>query len=259
MKKLILVSLLWPVSLVAQSPFDGTWVVKLESVHFPKKPEVYLLQNGSYSCASCVPRLELKADGEDHPVAGSPYFSMAKVRVIDDKTIEITEKQNDKTVYMETDMVSPDGNTLVQKIMDAAAPEGEPMTANETLQRVGAGPAGSSPISGSWQAQKMTSATGMTVTYHGTADGLEASNRHGEGYTAKFDGRDYPIQGDPAHGTVSLRRLNANTIEETDKQEGAVHYKVRMTVLKDGKSMVVRETDRERGTQMSYMMEKEAH
>ncbi len=105
---------------------------------------------------------------------------------------------------------------------------------------------------------KGTSESGLTVTYHSTSDGLQASNPNGEGYSAKFDGKEYPIQGDPAHDTVALRRINANTIVETDKQEGAVHYMLRMTVSPDGKSMQVTETDNERGTQTTYTLEKKS-
>ena len=47
-----------------------------------------------------------------------------------------------------------------------------------------------------------------------------------------------------------------NTIVETDKEDGEVHYKLLIAVSRDGKSMKVRETDRERDTKMTYIMEK---
>lgn len=260
MKALLAVLLLWPTLLLAQSPFDGTWVAKPDTIQFPQRPESYLLQNGTYECSSCVPRIKVKADGKDYAVAGSPYFSTIAVRVINPNSIEITEKLAQTTVYSEIDTVASDGSTLVQEITDAAAPKGEPVTATETYKRVSPGPAGSSPISGSWQAQKIESASenGMSVSYHSTGDGLEASNPSGEGYSAKFDGKEYPIHGEPAHSTVYLQRIDANTIVETDKQDGAIHYQVRMTVSPDGKSMQVTEIDNERGTQMMYTMQKKA-
>jgi len=260
MKSSLVVLLLWPAVLLAQGSFDGTWVAKLDTIQFPQRPESYLLQKGSYECSSCVPRIKVKADGKDYPVAGSPYFSTIAVQAMNPNGIEITEKLAQKTVYSEIDTVSSDGNTLVQKITDTAAANGEPVTATETFKRVSPGPAGSSPISGSWQAEKIegTSENGMSVTYHSTGDGLEASNPSGEGYSAKFDGKDYPIHGEPAHNTVSLQRIDANTIVETDKQDGVTHYQVRMTVPQDGKSMQVTEIDNERGSQMTYTMQKKA-
>jgi hypothetical protein len=260
MKAFFAVLLLWPAVLLAESPFDGTWVTKLETVQLPQKPEDYSLQNGDYECSTCVPRIKVKADGKDYPVAGSPYFSTIAVQVIKPNRIAITEKLAEKTVYSELDTVSSDENTLVQKITDTAAPNGEPVTATETFKRVGPGPAGSSPISGSWQAEKIesTSENGLSVTYRSTGDGLEASNPGGEGYSAKFDGKEYPIHGEPAHNTVSLQRLDANTIVETDKQDGVIHYQVCLTVSPDGKLMQVTEADNERGTQTTYTMEKKA-
>jgi hypothetical protein len=258
MKVWFVVLLLSPTSSLAQTPFDGTWVANLDSVHFPKRADVYSLQSGIYSCDTCVPRIDVKADGEDYPVPGSPYFSTVAVRVIDDRTIQITEKQAGRTVYSETDRVSPDNHILTEKIVDTAADGGQPVTAEEIFSRESPGPAGSNPIWGTWQAEqlKADSASGMTVTYRSIPDGLQASNPRGEGYFAKFDGKEYPIKGALAHDTVSLKRVNARTIIETEKEDGAVHYRLRMTVSPDGKSMRVRETDKERGTKTSYTLDK---
>ena len=258
MKVFLAALLLWPAVLLGQSPFDGTWVTKLETIQLPQQPESYLLQKDDYECSTCVPKIKVKADGKDYPVPGSPYFNTIAVRVINPKSIEITEKLAGKTVYSENDTVASDGNTLVEMMVDTAASNGEPMVATETFKRMSAGPTGSSPISGSWQPEKIVGASenGTSVTYRTKGDRLEASNPNGEGYSAKFDGNEYPIHGLPAHNTVSLQRIDANTIVETDREDGVVHYQVRMTVSPDRKTMQVTETDNERGTQMTYTMEK---
>jgi hypothetical protein len=260
MKMLFLLLLLFPATLAAQSPFDGTWVAKLESAQLPSRPEVYLLQNGIYECTSCVPKIKAKADGKDYPIAGSPYFSTVSIRVIDNSDIQLTEKQGSKVVYEEADKVSADDETLLQSVTDSAAPTGQAVTAEESFKRISPGPTGSNAISGSWQAQKVkvTSENGITVTYHSTPHGLQASTPGGEGYDARFDGKEYSIRGDPAHSTVSLRQINANTIVETDKQDGRVHYRLLMAVSHDGKSMKVTEADMERGTKTIYAMEKKS-
>jgi hypothetical protein len=260
MKIIFSLLLLLPATLLAQSPFDGTWIAKLDMAQLPKRPEVYMLHNGTYECPSCLPKIKVDAYGKDHPIAGSPYFSTVCIRVVDNNSIQLTERQDGKVVYSETDSVSPGGDTLQQIIVDSAAPAGQPVTAEETYKRVGPGPAGSNAISGSWQAQRVnvTSENGITVTYRSTPGGLEASNPGGEGYDAKFDGKEYPIHGDPVHSTVSLKRISDNTIVETDKQDGGVHYRLRLAVSPDGKSMKVIETDSERGTTMTYIMKKKS-
>ena len=261
MKLWLLVLLLFPTIVFAQSPFDGTWVAKLDSVHFPKQPEVYSLLNGTYKCTSCIPKIEVKADGKDYPIAGSPYFSTVAVRPIEDNGIEITEKQGNKIVYSETDTVSPDGNTLTEKIVDSSALRGNPVAGEKTYKRVGEGLIESSPISGSWQAEglKGMSENGISISYQTIPHGLKAWNPNGEGYSAKFDGKQYPILGEPVRETVSLKRVKANTILETDKLDGRAHYILRMTVSKDGHSMRVTETDMERGTKTAYTMEKKSY
>src|ERR1039457_107810 len=62
MKKLFLILLLVPLLGWAQSPFDGTWKIDLNKTKLPKKPDVYLLQNGMYECKSCNPQVNVKAD-----------------------------------------------------------------------------------------------------------------------------------------------------------------------------------------------------
>jgi hypothetical protein len=64
MKKLLLgLVLVASATLFAQTPFDGTWVAKLDTVKLPTKPEQYSLTNNMYECLTCVPKVSAKADG----------------------------------------------------------------------------------------------------------------------------------------------------------------------------------------------------
>ena len=85
MKKLLFVGLaillLMPVVASAQNAFDGTWKIDLKKAEFPKKPDVYLLQNGMYQCKTCVPPIDIKADGQDQKVTGHPYFDSVAIKV----------------------------------------------------------------------------------------------------------------------------------------------------------------------------------
>ena len=96
------------------------------------------------------------------------------------------------------------------------------------------------------------SSSGPTTTYQSTKDGLKgwAGNTS---FDAKFDSKDYPLIGDPAHGSVSLRRVDEGTIEQTDKQDGKVIRVTRMTVSTDGKSMKVEVNSKERGEDSTMM------
>ena len=258
MKKLLALLLLSPALLFAQSPFDGTWMTKLDTAQLPKKPDSYLLDKDMYECSDCTPKYKVKADGTDQKVAGHPYYDTVAIKVVDDHTIEITEKKGDKTVGKDTDTVSSDGNTLISKFADMS--EEKPVTGEVTSTRVSKGPAGSHAVSGSWRLDKVNSISdnGLTVTYQGTADGMKMSDPNGESYDAKFDGKDYPIQGDPGHTMVSLKRIGNDTIEETDKRDGKVVGVSKMTVSADGKWITVEYTNKQRGTTTTYKMEKQS-
>jgi hypothetical protein len=57
-------------------------------------------------------------------------------------------------------------------------------------------------------------------------------------YTAKFDGKDYPIVG-TGLDTVSLKRVDSHTIERTGKVRGKVTENCTMKVSPDGKLLTI--------------------
>ncbi len=69
---------------------------------------------------------------------------------------------------------------------------------------------------------------------------VDAQGTDGDGnpthveYSAKFDGKDYTITGVPNADTVSVKRIDTNTMEATQKRAGQVVMTVRSTVSKDG-------------------------
>ena len=58
-------------------------------------------------------------------------------------------------------------------------------------------------------------------------------------YTAKFDGKDYPLTGSQVADRVSLKRIDARTTDRTDKKGGKVAQTLRRVVSQDGKTMTV--------------------
>jgi len=259
MKQLIFVmTLLASGVLCAQTPFDGTWMTKLDTAKFPTKPDKYSLSNNMYECLTCVPKVSVKADGTDQKVTGHPYFDTIAVKVVNASAVEIIQKKDGKVMYTDTATVSSDGNTLDDTFTDTSGTQ--PVTGEATSKRVAPAPAGAHALSGSWRTEKVDSLSdnGLTVTYQGTENGLKMSDENGNNYDAKFDGKEYPINGDPGHTMVSLKRLGNDTIEETDKRDGKVVGVFRMTVSADGKSIAAEYNDKLRGTKTSFTMEKKS-
>jgi hypothetical protein len=259
MKKLLLVLvLLASATLFAQTPFDGTWLMKLDTAKLPTKPDKYTLTNNKYECLTCVPKVEAKADGTDQKVTGHPYYDTVAVHIVDASSVEIIEKKDGKVMSTDKRSVSSDGKTLTDTFTDTTGTQ--PVTGEATSTRVSAGPAGSHAISGSWRAEKLNSMSdnGLTVKYQGTADGLKMSDLNGNSYDAKFDGKDYPINGDPGHTMVTLKRIGNDTIEETDKRDGKIVGVYRMTISADGKTIHAEYNDKQHGTTTSFTLEKQS-
>jgi hypothetical protein len=72
-----------------------------------------------------------------------------------------------------------------------------------------------------------------------TADGQQVK----VSYEAKFDGKDYPVTGDPSTDTVSYERVNTNTLKGTVKKDGKVAGTFTVTVSKDGKVSTIEFVD----------------
>jgi hypothetical protein len=112
------------------------------------------------------------------------------------------------------------------------------VSAEATFTRVGKAPAGANGTSGSWRINKVqASESDLLTTYKSSGDELSMSEPTGESYTAKVDGKDYPVKGAYSYNAVSLKRVDDRTIEETDKRDGKIVGVSKMTVSPDGKKM----------------------
>jgi hypothetical protein len=75
---------------------------------------------------------------------------------------------------------------------------------------------------------------GVKVTSTGErADGTPVNS----GYTAKYDGKEYPVTGSP-YDTIAIKQVNANTFTFTaKKKDGKYNVTGRNVVSKDGKTL----------------------
>src|SRR5580692_8093774 len=107
-----------------------------------------------------------------------------------------------------------------------------------------------SPNMGTWKLNEAKStfppmsAKNNTVVYEAvgdkikvTVDGVDGDGKptHNE-WTGKFDGKDYPLTGDPQSDTRSYKIIDAHTTELTNKKGGKVTISGRVVISADGKS-----------------------
>ena len=239
--------LLLPLLAPAQSQFDGTWKLKMNSAKIPKTTNVFLLQNGMYEWNGWV---RIKADGTDQNVTGFPNYDTMSITVIDDYNVEVKTKRDGKVVGTEEDSISANGDTLnVSLTFSYGTGHG---SEHYTSKRVAKGPAGANLLSGSWRVGQFEASPDLrTWTYKVNGNELTMTNPMGQSYTAKLDGTEAPYKDDPQKATVSLKMLGKNTLEETTKAEGKIARICKMKVASDGESMKIVEYDKHDGTKWS--------
>lgn len=106
------------------------------------------------------------------------------------------------------------------------------------------------PQMGSWKLNETKSKIAVgspkntTVVYEAagdsvkvTVDGTDADGKplHNE-WTGKYDGKDYPITGDPTADTRSYKKINDHTLALTNKKGDKVTFSGRAVVSADGKT-----------------------
>jgi len=109
------------------------------------------------------------------------------------------------------------------------------------------------PQMGTWKLNEAKSkfAPGVpknhTVVYEATGDNVkitvdgtdkDGNATHNE-WTGKFDGKDYPVTGDPTSDMRSYKKIGDRVLKLTVKKDGKVTVTGRIVVSADGKSRIV--------------------
>jgi hypothetical protein len=82
----------------------------------------------------------------------------------------------------------------------------------------------------------------VKITVDGTdKDGKPAHNE----WTGKFDGKDYPVTGDPTADARSYKMVNEHTLTFDNKKDGKATLTGRIVISADGKSRTVTTTGKD--------------
>jgi len=258
-KALGILLMMLPLTAFAQSGIDGTWKIDLNKAKLDPKPRVLELKDGLYACLTCDSKTKIKADGQEHKMTGSPYVDSEKVTVLDPNTIEVVGTKDGKPAFRGTLTVSSDGKALTREFEEHPAGSSEVAKTTAVFSRVGGPQTGAHAITGSWKMEKLESASPnwLTFKFASTGDGLHYKASTGEGYDAKFDGKEYPYMNDPGTTSVVLKKIDSNTFEETDKRNGEVISVSKISVSPDGTSLTMVSQDKRRGMTDTFVAERE--
>lgn len=257
MKKLLPpVLILLPTVALSASPWDGTWKLRTDSMKFEGQPDVFDITNGTYNCKSCAPAYSIKADGAMQPVSDHAYTDHESVKVVSPSSIEITDTLNGKPTLKTTMAVSADGKRLTAKGIDHTGTK--PIDFTYTEKRLAAGPTGSHAISGTWMQDSLSGVTpeGLIVTLTSTPNGMKVAV-NGHIADVKFDGKEYPIVGDPAKTTMALKPTGDRAMEETDHRLGKVTDITTWTLASDGRTLTQVDRDQLHGTTTTLTFERQ--
>jgi hypothetical protein len=112
------------------------------------------------------------------------------------------------------------------------------------------------PIIGTWKLNLAKSKyspgpppKSLTLTYEAVGQGVKVTVKgtDAEGkpidthFTTNYDGKDYPVTGNPNWDTTAWKRIDANTLEITRKKAGKVVVTATSVVSKDGKTRTLTE------------------
>jgi len=106
------------------------------------------------------------------------------------------------------------------------------------------------PSLGTWKLNEATSKLSpglpknLTVVYEAVGDNIKATvdGVDGQGkpthneWTGKFDGKDYPVIGDPSSDSRSYKTIDDQTLELSVKKDGKVTITGRIVTSADGKT-----------------------
>jgi hypothetical protein len=220
---------------VAQSPFDGTWKGDLASAAVQSKPNSYMIKDGVWRCASCIPAYSVPADGRSHQVAGKDYWDAVAVSVVDDRTVRFTYSKTGKTIAETTSTVSPDGATVTNVSRDANNGGNVPVESKSVVSRIGAPVAGAHALSGEWKPAPATqvSDAALTMTMKVENGMVHLKSGLGETLRAKIGG-DYALnEGDPGKTMTKVEQPAPNVLKMTDMRGGKVVQVATYTVEGD--------------------------
>jgi hypothetical protein len=195
----------------------------------------------------------LVADGTDQPVH---YGQTSSIKREGPNTWKIVVKKDGRTLYTQTIVISPDGKTANNAIT-GTRPDGSTFSNQMTFRRI----AGTSGLAGTWESTsvKIGSPQEFDIQPY-ESDGLSfISPAEKDTLSMKFDGKDYPETGPnvPAGSVSSGRRVDAHTLEVTDKVQKDVVDTEQFKVSADGKTLTLTVHDKGQSKALTFIYDRQ--
>jgi hypothetical protein len=238
----------------ADDPFIGKWKLSLAKSKLTGQTiEIQEVSADTWKFKEDEHSDTIFADGLDHLT----HFgdSMAISRKSED-TWAITYKLANRVSMDTIWKVSQDGQTLTYTAI-GIRPNGQHFKNQMTLKRT----SGTSGLAGTWESTGVTlsSPDEISVLPYGVDGHFVTYPDRKQSVRMKFDGKDYAEAGPTvaADSTTSGHRIDARTIETTEKIKGKVIETARATVSEDGKTQTIVVTEPDDKTPVVLVYERE--
>jgi len=233
---LVLACLLATTLRAADDPFLGKWKLNVDKSKFTgDQTKIEDLGAGKYKWTSGNVTNTYTADGTDQP---NQFGNTVAITPVDANNWKMVIKKDGRVLSSMTHTLSADGKTQTIK-----GTENKPDATTDDFTVVMKKVKGGSGWGGTWEDTdvKFTSPDEWEIqAYEG--DGLSFETAaYKDTLSMKFDGKDYEEKGpNVAPGSMSSgKRVNAHTLEITDKVKGEVMDHTKFEVSPDGKTLTL--------------------
>jgi hypothetical protein len=222
-------------SWATSDPFVGRWMLNLSKSHTVDEMHVEVAGTNRYTLTFSGAEPEtILADGSDQPGALGTTFS---VTIAADRTWKVARKAGGRMLLSAVWNLSADGQTLTDAFT-SYDPKGSPSTVKYLYKRT----AGTGGIVGGWEnTTQETNAFELQIEPWKDVGLSFLNSAHGTNRSLKFDGAEYPVTASgAATGHVSSgRRVDARTLEVTDKLNSTVVQTQQITLSDDAKTLTL--------------------
>ena len=224
--------------------FDGKWVADL-STQSGLSEDIYLVQNGIYTCNSCSPLREYPADGKLHSIPGDSEITTESVAVTGPRTI-VTRIVSPALARTTTMTVAADDKTATYVSIDHRPGIKGPLRTVYLARRTKNGPSGAHAVSGTWQGIRYVAVPKevRTTELRKEGDRLFYRTPLGVSFVATYGGGFVPVEG-PFRGKflVSVEREGNRKIVETVQQDGKIIALRSFKLAPNGRSIEIATTN----------------
>ncbi len=233
--KTTILPLLFASALPAADPLIGVW--KLDRSLTKTEPPVtfVLARDGEFYKISTATS-PFKMDLRDYPAASGETMDWRRSGPLYVSTF----KKDGRVLRTYHNHVAPGGERarVIQRVYSV---NGRVTESERLYERTGGTVDPADPLVGEWRVGPITRSTASGILrFESHGDGHRYISQTDPGYSAAYDGKDYPNESGGQSDAVSLRRVDASTVETTFKQGGKARSVTALTVSEHGQTMVMR-------------------